>query len=166
MTATPILLSTILSSRHLHTCRAKGLAGTVIISILSTSCMASFLGWLKNYAVDHNGPDPRSTGQTPPLLAGLPLPQRDGVRVLPNHGTMGSRRVEERSGAVCVVCGGTGVRYTAQTIVQVVLYVVSLVCMGVLVVFYVCETNYFLEGAVIIPEVVEERLVKEGAIVE
>ncbi|KAL3440079.1 hypothetical protein BJX65DRAFT_291164 [Aspergillus insuetus] len=58
MIPTPILLSTVLSSPYLSTRRAKGLAGTLIVCILSTACMAGLLGWLKHYGVDRTEPAP------------------------------------------------------------------------------------------------------------
>ncbi|KAL3471037.1 MFS general substrate transporter [Aspergillus californicus] len=185
MIPTPILLNTVLSSFHLPTRRARGLAGTIIVGVLSTACMASLLGWLKHYGVDRNEPAPAIDWTDPAFSSLVFIYLLNGMvyacfqimvqwvlGALTNDPALCARYAGAFKGTVslgmCIsfTMDSQGVSYVAQTIVQLVLYVVGVVCMGVVVVFYVRDTNYFLEGAVIVPEAVEERLVKGGAVEE
>ncbi|OAP64559.1 hypothetical protein AYL99_00531 [Fonsecaea erecta] len=170
MIAGSVGMSFLLDAQHLSR-RRRGLIACVTVGVITMGAAAGLIGWMKKYGLDGRLETPPAVDWTNGRFAGgvilyllwgivystylcsagwvVGSLSNDPVVIAMYSGFtkgMGSLGL-----CVCFVMDSQSVTYMTQAIVQLVLYGVGSLTLIYVVVFYLKDTNYFLEESVVVP---------------
>lgn len=185
MIPAPLCLAFVMDNPRIQSRKKKGLLGTTIVGIISIATLAGLLGWVINHDVDRTK-DPPSVDWTDAAFgAGFILYLLNGIIYacyqivvqwalagLSNDPALCARYAGAFKGTVslgmCIsfTVDSQNVSYRSQVIYELVLYAFGLACLYWVIIYYVRETNYFLEESVIVPADFEEKAVTMGVVTE
>ncbi|KAH7202957.1 hypothetical protein BKA60DRAFT_641075 [Fusarium oxysporum] len=177
MIPAPIILSYIMDNRHIKSRRVKGLCGTAAVALVTLGATGGLLAWIITNDVDRSKPAPAVDWTEPAFAGGFILYILFGIIYacfqiavqwtlgsLTNEPSLCARYAGAFKGTVslgmCIsfILDSEGISFRNQAIIQMVLYVIGLLCLTYVIAVYVKETNYFSEESVIVPESVKTQM--------
>ncbi|CAH0033149.1 unnamed protein product [Clonostachys rhizophaga] len=178
MIPAPIILSYIIDNRHIKSRRTKGLCGAAAVALVTIGATGGLLAWIITNDIDRTKPTPAVDWTDPSFAAGFLLYILFGVIYacfqiavqwtlgsLTNEPSLCARYAGAFKGTVslgmCIsfILDSEGISFRYQAIIQMILYVLGLLCLAYVITVYVKETNYFSEETVIVPESIKKKMV-------
>ncbi|KAK7533803.1 major facilitator superfamily domain-containing protein [Phyllosticta citribraziliensis] len=185
MIPTPLAMAWVMDNKRIKSRRKKGMMGSLMMGVITMGATVGLLIWIIVNDIDANDPAPGIDWSDPSFASGFILYLLFGIvyatfqicvqwtmSALTNDPVLCARYAGAFKGTVslgmCVsfVMDSEGISYLTQTIIQLCLYAVGLVSLYGVIWFYVRETNYFLEEAVIVPRRIEEEAAVMGLVPE
>lgn len=185
MIPSPLLLGWIMDSPKVKSRKTRGILGVTAIGVVTMSALSGLLGWIIVKGVDRTKPPPGADWTQSTAVGYIFLYLFFGIidacfqcvvqwtlSSLTNDPVLCARYAGAFKGTVslgmCVAftLDAKAVSYKTQTIIQLAIYTLALVCLYYVIIVYVKETNYFLEESVIVPEAFEKKAILAGMVAE